>query len=222
MTKVKVDGISQIENARAVVEAGADYLGMIFAPSPRQIKPEAARRIVGALDNFQSKPQVVGVFVNTPATEINQLTDFCGLELVQLSGDESWEYCRDINRPVIKVIHISDRDGAEAVLEKITTGEKTLGADSFTCLLDTKVKGRYGGTGKRFNWELAREVGQRRPVMIAGGLDAENVGEAIRIARPWGVDVSSGVETGGSKDITKIEAFISAVRRVDDEVQYIA
>ncbi len=218
MTVVKIDGISRIEDARAVAEAGADYLGMVFAPSPRQVLAETARQIVGALGGVQTRPQVVGVFVNTPASEINRLADFCGLDIVQLSGDESWEYCRDINRSVIKVIHVSEDMGAEAIFGEIATGERVLGVDGFTCLLDTKVRGRYGGTGEKFDWTLAGEVGLKRPVIIAGGLDAENVGEAIKIARPWGVDVSSGVETGGSKDIAKIEAFVRAVRRVDSEV----
>jgi phosphoribosylanthranilate isomerase len=218
MTVVKIDGISRIEDARAVAEAGADYLGLIFAPSPRQVSPKTARRIIGALDDFQPRPQMVGVFVNTPASEINRLTDFCGLDLVQLSGDELWEYCRDINRPVIKVIHVSENKGTEAVLEEIVTGERVLGRDGFTCLLDTGVKGSYGGTGEKFDWELAGEVRRQRPVMIAGGLNAENVGEAIRIASPWGVDVSSGVETGGKKDSALIEAFVRAVRRADGEI----
>ncbi|HEY42326.1 MAG TPA: phosphoribosylanthranilate isomerase [Dehalococcoidia bacterium] len=218
MTVVKIDGISRIEDARAVVEAGADYLGLVFAPSPRRVTPETAREIVGALGDIPRRPQVVGVFVNTLASEINHLADFCGLGMVQLSGDEPWEYCREIERPVIKVIHVSGHEGAEAVFDEISTGERALGTDGFTCLLDTKVKGIYGGTGEKFDWQLAREVGRQRPVIIAGGLNAENVGEAIRTARPWGVDVSSGVETNGSKDITKIRAFIRAVRRADDEV----
>ena len=218
MTVVKIDGISRIEDAHAVAEARADYMGFVFAPSPRQVSPETARRIVRALDDFQQKPQVVGVFVNTPASEINRLADFCGLELVQLSGDESWEYCRDINRLVIKVIHVSENSGAGVVLEEIATGERVLGSDGFTCLLDTSVEGSYGGTGKKFDWKLAGEVGRKWPVMIAGGLTPENVEEAIRVAKPWGVDVSSGVETGGSKDISRIQAFIRAVRRADDEV----
>ena len=218
MTMVKICGISRIEDARAVAEVGADYLGMVFAPSPRQVSPETARRIVRTLDDFQPRPQVAGVFVNIPASEINRLADFCGLDLVQLSGDESWEYCRDIGRPIIKVIHVSGHEGAGVVLDEISAGENVLGAEGFTCLLDTKVKDSYGGTGKKFDWNLAREVGRQRPVIIAGGLNAENVGEAIRIARPRGVDVSSGVETGGNKDITRIEAFVRAVRRADGEV----
>ncbi len=218
MTMVKIDGISKIEDAQAVVEAGADYLGMIFAPSPRQVTPETARRIVEVLDDIRLRPKVVGVFVNTPVSDINRLADFCGLELVQLSGDEPWEYCRSIERPIIKVVHVSGHEGTEAVLEEISQGESVLGVDGFTCLLDTAVKGQYGGTGEKFDWTLAREVGRQRPVMIAGGLTPENVGEAIKTARPWGVDVSSGVETGGSKDITKIQAFVRAVRRVDNEI----
>lgn len=218
MTRVKICGISRIEDAQAVVRAGADFIGLVFALSPRQVSPEKARRIVETLEGTRSRPQVVGVFVNTPASEINRLADFCGLDLVQLSGDESWEYCRDIDRPIIKVVHVSGHGGAEPVLEEIFRGESVLGSDGFICLLDTGVKGSYGGTGKKFDWALAGEVGRRRPVIIAGGLDAENVGEAIKIAMPWGVDVSSGVETGGNKDITRIEAFVRAVRRADGEV----
>jgi phosphoribosylanthranilate isomerase len=218
MTVVKIDGISRPEDALAIAKTGADFMGFVFAPSPRQVSAEKAREIVEALGDVPTGPRVVGVFVNTPAVDINRLAGFCRLDIVQLSGDESWEYCRDINRSVIKVIHVSENMGAEAVLKEIATGERVLGRDGFTCLLDTAVKGRYGGTGKKFDWELAREVGQQRPVIIAGGLDAENVGRAIRTARPWGVDVSSGVETGGSKDIAKIEAFVGAVRRVDSEV----
>jgi phosphoribosylanthranilate isomerase len=218
MTKVKIDGISKIEDARAVVEAGADYLGLIFASSSRQVSADTARQIIEALGGIPTRPRVVGVFVNTPASEINRLADFCGLDIVQLSGDESWEYCRDINRSVIKVIHVSENMGAEAVLEEIATGERLLGRDGFTCLLDTKVMGSYGGTGKKFDWGLAGEVGQQRPVIIAGGLNTRNVARAIKTARPWGVDVSSGVETGGSKDIARIKAFVRAVRRVDSEV----
>jgi len=218
MTKVKIDGISKIEDALAVAEAGADFMGFVFAPSPRQVSADTARQIIEALGGIPTRPQVVGVFVDAPALEVNRLADFCGLELVQLSGDESWEYCRDINPSVIKVIHVYGHSGAELVLEEISHGERILGSDGFTCLLDTGVKGSYGGTGKKFDWKLAREVGRHRPVIIAGGLNAENVGQAIKTARPWGVDVSSGVETGGSKDITKIESFVRAVRMVDDEI----
>lgn len=218
MTMVKICGISQVADAQAVARAGADFLGMVFTSSPRQVTPEQARRIVGALDNVRLRPQVVGIFVNTPVSEINRLADFCGLDLVQLSGDEPWEYCRDIARPVIKVVHVSGHGSAEPVLEEISRGETILGTDGFTCLLDTELKGHYGGTGKKFDWKLAEEIGHQRLVMIAGGLDAENVGEAIRIASPWGVDVSSGVETGGNKDIARIETFVRVVRRADGEV----
>jgi phosphoribosylanthranilate isomerase len=218
MTMVKICGISRIEDAQAVAVAGADFLGLVFAPSPRQVLPETAREIVGALDDMQPRPRIVGVFVNTLASEINHLADFCRLDMVQLSGDESWEYCRDIDKPIIKVLHVFGQEGVELVLEEISQGENVLGKDGFTCLLDTEMKGSYGGTGKKFDWHLAGEVGRQRPVIIAGGLNAENVGEAIKLTNPLGVDVSSGVETEGSKDITRIEAFVRAVRRADSEV----
>lgn len=217
MTNVKICGISRIEDALAVAEAGADFMGLMFATSSRQVSAETARQIVEALGGVPTKPQMVGVFVNTPASEINRLVDFCGLDLVQLSGDESWEYCRDVDRPVIKVIHVSSHQ-AEPVLAELSRGESVLGPKAFACMLDTEVAGRYGGTGKKFDWELAGEVGRQRPVIIAGGLDVANVEQAIRTARPWGVDVSSGVETGGSKDIAKIKEFVRAVRRVDSEI----
>ncbi|UCB43419.1 MAG: phosphoribosylanthranilate isomerase [Dehalococcoidales bacterium] len=218
MTRVKICGISRIEDALAVAEVGADFMGLMFAPSTRRVSPEAAQQIIAALAAVPSRPQVVGVFVNTLASEINQLADFCRLDLVQLSGNESWEYCRGVDRPVIKVIHVSGIKGAESILAELSRGEGILGQGAFTCMLDTEVTGSYGGTGKKFDWELVGEVGQKRPVIIAGGLDVENVGLAIKTARPWGVDVSSGVETGGSKDIAKIKAFVGAVRRVDSEV----
>jgi len=218
MTNVKICGISRIEDALAVAEAGADFMGLMFAPSPRQVSVDTAREIVEALDGVLSIPQIVGVFVNTTASEINRLVDFCGLDLVQLSGDESWEYCRDVNRPIIKVIHVSNHQGAEPVLAELSQCESILGPKAFICMLDTEVTGSYGGTGRKFDWGLAGEVGQQRPVIIAGGLDVENVEQAIRTARPWGVDVSSGVETGGTKDITKIKEFVRAVRRVDSEI----
>jgi len=218
MTNVKICGISKVEDALAVAEAGADFMGLMFASSPRQVSAETARQIVEALGGAPTKPQVVGVFVNTSASGINRLTDFCGLDLVQLSGDESWEYCWDVSRPVIKVIHVSGHEGAEPVLAELSRGESVLGPKVFACMLDTEVAGRYGGTGKKFDWELAGEVGKQSPVIIAGGLDASNVEQAIRTAKPWGVDVSSGVETGGTKDIAKIKKFVRAVRRVDSEV----
>ena len=216
MTKVKICGIMEVKHALAVANAGADFIGMVFAPSRRQISPESGREIVSALKKLSHRPLVVGVFVNMPAQEVNQLTTFCQLDRVQLSGDESWEYCREIERPVIKTVHLSTSEDIKKILEHLSSGYEILGSGGFTCLLDSKVEGAYGGTGQTFDWELARQVSQRFPVIIAGGLNPDNVAQAISIVKPWGVDVSSGVETAGSKDIARIKAFILAVRRANE------
>jgi phosphoribosylanthranilate isomerase len=220
MTKVKICGISQVDHALAAAEAGADFIGLAFAPSKRQVTPQTAREIVLALDSFKPRPLVVGVFVNTAVAEVNRLAAFCRLDWLQLSGDESWEYCQQVERPTIKTIHVSSSGGTYEILSELSLGRRILGPEAFTCLLDTEVKGAYGGTGQPFDWELAGKVSQQHPVIVAGGLSPENVKQAIRTAKPWGVDVSSGVETDGSKDISKIKAFVRAVRRADEEVKY--
>lgn len=197
------------------VKAGADFLGLIFAPAHRQITPEKAATIVRAVRSLETPARTVGVFVNLPAAEVNRIADYCHLDWVQLSGDENWQYCREINRPIIKVIHIPAGRRAEEVLNEIEDGYRYLTGHAFICTLDTKVGSAYGGTGQTFDWQLAREVAARFPVIIAGGLTPDNVGHLVREIRPWGVDVSGGVETDGKKDITKIEAFIKAVRQAE-------
>ena len=217
MTKVKICGISEAEHALAAAEAGADFIGLVFAPSKRQVTVDKAREIILALKRLPSPPLVVGVFVNTPAHEVNRIADYCRLDWVQLSGDEPWEYCKDIERPIIKAIHVPNWEHEEEILDNLSIGQKLLKGRAFICLLDSHVEGSYGGTGQTFDWGLAGQVSQRFTVIIAGGLSAENVGQAIRLVQPWGVDVSSGVETDGVKDISKIKTFIEAVRKIADE-----
>ena len=215
MTRVKICGIREEVHALAAVEAGADFIGFIFAPTRRQVSPAKAREIVDTVKKSSSAVKPVGVFVDTPASEVNRIADFCGLDWVQLSGNESWEYCRQIARPIIKAIRIGQQL-REEINAELTVGLKTLSPQRFITLLDSQVEGKYGGTGITFNWRLAQQVAKEFPVIIAGGLNPENVAQAIEIATPWGVDVSSGVETDGTKDIAKIKAFIEAVRRTDD------
>jgi len=219
MTKVKICGISHVDYALAVAEAGADFVGLVFAPSKRQVSPQTAQQIAREVKRFGPHPLVVGVFVNTVAHEVNRLVTFCGLDWVQLSGDESWEYCKQIKRPIIKVIRVSSSKGAEGILAELSLGHKILAPRVFTCLLDSDVKGTYGGTGQTFEWELASQVSQKYSIIIAGGLSPTNVEQAIKTVKPWGVDVSTGVETEGSKDVSKIKAFIQAVRRADEDVR---
>ena len=218
MTRIKICGIRDKTHALAAVEAGADFIGLVFAPSQRQVSPAKAREIAGAVKKSSNTTKVVGVFVNAPSSQVNELVDFCVLDWVQLSGDESWEYCREVVRPVIKAIRI-DRQSPEELYAELSRGTELLPAQEFITLLDSRVEGKYGGTGESFNWNLARQVAKRFPVIIAGGLDLKNVPRLIEKVGPWGVDVSSGVETRGVKDTSKIKAFIESVRKADEKRQ---
>ncbi|MGA2670982.1 MAG: phosphoribosylanthranilate isomerase [Dehalococcoidia bacterium] len=215
-TRIKICGIRDKAPALAAVEAGADFIGLVFASSPRQVSPAQAREIAGAVKKSSDATKVVGVFVNAPSSQINELADFCALDWVQLSGDESWEYCHEVARPVIKAIRI-DQQSPEEFYAELSAGNKLFPAQGFIALLDSQVEGQYGGTGESFNWNLAQEVAKRFPIIVAGGLDPKNVAKLIKKVAPWGVDVSSGVETGGVKDIAKIKAFIEAVRKADEK-----
>jgi phosphoribosylanthranilate isomerase len=222
MTRVKVCGIRDKTQALAAVEAGADFIGLVFAPSQRQVSPAQAREIASAIkqsgDPDYIGTKVVGVFVNAPASQVNEIADFCALDWVQLSGDESWEYCREVVEPIIKAIRIGQQSPEELYAE-LSAGGELLASQRFITLLDSQVEGKYGGTGESFNWNLAQQVAKRFPVIIAGGLDPKNVAKLIETVGPWGVDVSSGVETGGVKDIAKIRTFIKEVRKVDKRRQ---
>lgn len=197
-TRVKICGIKEKTAALAAVQAGADAVGFVFAPGKRTVTPEQAREICSALPPFVTK---VGVFVNAPAADIMEIADFAGLDAIQLHGDEPPEMCLMFRQKVIKAFRV----GTKINHEKINRYP----ADAY--LFDTLVAGQQGGTGKTFDWGLVKE-GFSRPVILAGGLTPENVSEAIAAARPFGVDVSSGVETGGVKDTGKITEFIRRVK----------
>jgi len=216
MTRIKICGIKDKNHALAAVEAGADFIGLVLAPSKRQVSPAQACELASAVKKSSDATKVVGVFVNAPTLRVNELADFCALDWVQLSGDESWEYCREVSRPVIKAIRINQQSPEELYTE-ISAGDELLPPKSFIALLDSQVEGVYGGTGESFHWNLAQKAAKGFPVIIAGGLDPENVARLIETVAPWGVDVSSGVETGGVKDTSKIKAFIEAVRKADEK-----
>jgi len=199
MSKVKICGIRSVEEALFCAGVGAEAIGLVFAESPRKIDPDTARRISAALPPFTHR---TGVFVNAEKKMVEHMARFCGLTLLQFHGSEDAAYCRSFALPVIKAIRVK----SAADLQKL----EEFPAAAF--LLDSDHPQLAGGSGTVFDWSLA-ERPLSRPVILAGGLNAENVAEAVRLARPYAVDVSSGVETGDRKDRAKIRAFIEAVRR---------
>jgi len=214
MTRIKICGLSEIQHVLAAAKAGADFIGLVFAPSRRQVSTKKALQLVEAVCHLKPRPAIVGVFANSAVDEVNRIADYCHLDWVQLSGDENWDYCQKIERPIIKAVHISKTQTAEEIISEIAMGHQLLPQKNLICLLDSKAGDIYGGTGRAFNWQLAGKVSARFPVLIAGGLTPTNVSRLVKATQPWGVDVSSGVETNGQKDTAKIKAFIKVVRAV--------
>ena len=219
MVKIKICGLTEVEHALAAAGAGADFLGLVFAPSRRRVTPEKAREIVQAVRHLNSRAEMVGVFVNAPLAEVSRIADMCRLDWVQLSGNESREFCSEITYPIIKVIHVSSHSDIQKLAAEIADGYRLKPEGELIYLLDTQSDDFYGGTGRAFEWRLAHQIMAGRNVIIAGGLNPSNVGQLLEEASPWGVDVSSGVETDGKKDLLKISAFIESVRRSEKEQQ---
>lgn len=215
MTQIKICGIKEKAHALAATRAGVNFIGLVFAPSRRQVSLAQAQEMVGITKEHGKATEVVGVFVNMPSPAVNRIAHACNLDWVQLSGDESWAYCLEVNLPIIKTARIRPGQNPEEIYNHLATGAMVLSGQRYLYLLDSQVEGKYGGTGITSDWGLAAQVAKRFPVIIAGGLTPENVAQTIEIVAPWGVDVSSGVEVGGVKSITKIKAFTSAVRRAD-------
>ena len=160
----------------------------------------------------RKRPLVVGVFADREIHELRNIVLACGIDVVQLSGDEPWAYCDGFRQPVIKVIKVRPGQTADDVVQHIEAGASILEHRGGICIVEPYVRQRYGGTGTLLDWGLAADVAARVPVMLAGGLKPETVGAAVAQVRPWGVDVSSGVETNQVKDESKIAAFLYAAR----------
>lgn len=203
--QVKICGITRTDDAVAAVEAGADAIGLIFYEgSKRFVNPEAAADIISNVSPYTS---VVGLFVNADADYVETVLNHCPLSQLQFHGDETPEFCSSFNRPYVKSVPVS----SAVKMSEIVTAHRNARA----YLFDTQIPGEHGGTGKTFDWRLMPEknIGHR---VLAGGLNAENVEEAIRIATPNAVDVSSGVEVSpGKKDHDKLYRFIRAAKRAD-------
>jgi phosphoribosylanthranilate isomerase len=204
MVKVKICGITNLEDALMVAEAGADALGFVFVPgSPRYIHPQKAEEIERHLPPFLS---LVGVFANVPLKEVREVAEACHLSLVQLHGEESPAYCSALGKRVIKAFRMK---GAKGLAEM---GQYEVEA----LLLDSCSPGQLGGTGKTFDWRLAQEAKRYGRLILSGGLTPENVAEGIRIVRPYAVDVSSGVEERtGKKEKGKVKRFLEEVARAE-------
>ena len=211
MTEIKICGLRTADHALAAAEAGATMLGFIFAPARRQVQPREVAAIGQALRaSGLPLPQLVGVFVNTSAEQMLAQARACGLGALQLSGDEPVALAEQLaGLPVLKAIRF---DGSAAEQDWIDCE-----LPNVRLVVDAHVPGAYGGAGVTADWDAARALAARRPIVLAGGLSPANVADAIRHVQPWGVDVSSGVETDGVKDIAKIRAFAHAARAVFSE-----
>lgn len=211
MTEIKICGITDLASGIAAIDSGASYLGFVFyPPSHRALEPSTAAQLIR--DLRAARPAgwaAVGVFVNEPLEVVASTAVTCGLDVVQLNGEEPPEYIRRIRWPVFKAIRVSD--GASESLADAIPSAASLGAERI--LLDANVPGRYGGTGVTYRWtDLGRALADG---FLAGGLTPENVATAIALVHPWGVDVSSGVERDRRKDPALIAQFAAAVKRAD-------
>jgi phosphoribosylanthranilate isomerase len=201
--RIKICGITNEEDALAAARFGADALGFIFAPSPRRIAPEKARQIIKVLPPLV---QTVGVFVDEDLGEVSSVAEMCGLDILQFHGSESADYCDSFDHRVIKAVRLRNRQDIKS-LAKYDGVVQAL-------LLDTYLPDKLGGTGMTFNWEWALEAGKYGRIILAGGLNPENVAVAISIVKPYGVDASSSLEQSpGIKDHEKLTQFIAEVRK---------
>jgi phosphoribosylanthranilate isomerase len=215
MVKIKICGISEAEHASTSAAAGADILGLVFAESRRRVTLEKAREIVDAAHGLTPHPKIAGVFVNSPAVDVNHIASVCHLDFVQLSGDENREYCQEINCNIIKVLHVMSNIDVEYISSEIREFNQLQSLQNTIFMLDTKNANSFGGTGKAFDWKLVTRLSANRNIMVAGGLDSSNVTRLLELCTPWGVDVSSGVETQGKKDMQRVKSFIETVRNCE-------
>jgi anthranilate synthase/indole-3-glycerol phosphate synthase/phosphoribosylanthranilate isomerase len=234
MTLVKICGVRSPDDASAIAAAGADLIGLVFAESRRRISLDQAREIIDTVRPARgvfpfspaqrpggwfercraaveqaaasSPPLIAGVFADQPLALVREFAEQLDLDFVQLSGDEPWEWAAELPCPVIKVLHVHPGEAADSLLAQVVPGTAAV------CMLETGKAGARGGTGESFDWRIAGQFDRVVPVALAGGLTPGNVAEAIRAAGPWLVDVSSGVETNGAKDITKVRSFIEAAK----------
>lgn len=214
MPYVKICGIMRPEHGVAAAEMGADMIGMVFAESRRKVNVEAAREIVEAVRGGERQPLMVGVFVNETPERMLEVAGEVGLDVLQLSGDEepkTANICAE-RYAVIKAMRFAEGSKRGDVLEALGEYRRAT-SPNMRFLIDAHQPGVYGGTGTTADWRLVAQLVKHYRIMLAGGLTPENVGEAIGLVAPWGVDVSSGVEKDGVKDTELIRAFLRAAKK---------
>jgi phosphoribosylanthranilate isomerase len=205
VSQVKICGITNKEDAMCAMRCGATALGFIFYPlSPRYIKPADARKLIRVLPDELVK---VGVFVNEKADEIKEVIKYCGLDMIQLHGDETPEFCREFpSAQVIKAVELKNE--ADFVYAK----SYHVGA----ILVDSRHAGLYGGTGRKANWDSACRIKNKKPLILSGGLNEDNIAQAIKDVAPHALDINSGVELSpGKKNHTKLARIFDIIRTVD-------
>ena len=224
MTRIKICGLQRLADAQVAAAAGVDYIGLVFVPGHRRRLDTAAAAELAAQLRAKTGhcPQIVGLFVDQPLTAARQIIQSVPLDATQLCGQESPAYCRQLRQEesvaVIKVLHIPDQAGdddaaAAELLAGLETAMRQYQEVGCLITLDRLVAGLPGGTGQSFDWSIAAQLSsQGYPFLLAGGLTPANVAAAIAQVQPWGVDVSSGVETAGLKDPAKIQAFVDKAR----------
>ncbi len=214
--KVKICGLTNLEDAFAAVEAGTDMLGFNFYPdSPRYIEPGRCEQITAALRKQHVTALTVGVFVNEPASDIARILQKCGLDLAQLHGDEPPAILEELEGRAFKAIRPQTAAQADAAVRRYAHIPHGSGP---ALLVDAYRPGQYGGTGEVGDWSLVGSIAADTPILLAGGLTPDNVSAAVAMVRPWGADVASGVESRpGKKDRHKLEAFVRAVRNFERE-----
>jgi len=214
-TKVKICGITTLNDAQAAIDAGAEYIGFNFYPkSVRFVDKEACAKITYELKKKHAQIKLIGVFVNSPVDVVRDIIEGCSLDLAQLHGDETSEIFSKLAPHAFKAFR--------GIPSDLSDFERT---DAPALLVDAAVKGVYGGSGHIADWAGAAGLAKRYPLFLAGGLNPENVADAVRQVQPWGVDVASGVEVPpqlggkagpGKKDAAKMSAFVKAVRQVEN------
>jgi phosphoribosylanthranilate isomerase len=215
MTRFKICGIRDVDNALVAAESGADFLGFNFVHRVRrQLTLDQGQTIIQLVigELGDDRPKLVGLFANQEIDEVNEIIERCDLNYAQLCGDEEPRYWDKVRAEVIKQIRVEPLESSEETTAATLASVGEVTTHGRRALLDSYKKGALGGTGHTFDWNIAERVGQDHEIILAGGLTPDNVTQAIRQVHPWMVDVSSGVETDGVKDPTKIRAFADEVR----------